>query len=210
MASHSYVPTACARHDLIRVFVAFWDSDRIGRIGYVDFDRRDPTRVLGYSATPVLDIGSPGAFDEHGVTPMSIVADGDALLLYYAGWQRSASVRYLLFTGLAVSRDGGDHFVRVRDVPVLDRVPGHHLVRTGFIARHGGVFKAWIAQSDGLIEVAGKPTPAYSLGYSQSEDGVTWPASSTLCLARESDHAPDGIFGYGRSAIWNDEPGHHA
>jgi hypothetical protein len=206
MVSHGYVPTACVRDDRIRVFAAFWDEHRIGRIGYVDLDPHDPTRVIGHSNSPVLDVGAPGAFDEHGTTPMSVVADGDTMRLYYAGWQRSASVRYFLFTGLAVSHDGGGHFVRMSDVPVLDRQSGHFLVRTGFIARHGDIWKAWIAQSDGMIDVAGKPTPAYSLGYLESADGVAWPATSELCFPQ----GQDGIFGYGRSAIWNDADGYHA
>jgi hypothetical protein len=206
MTSHGYVPTAYVRPDRIRVFAAFWDQDRIGRVGYVDLDRDDPTRVIGHSEAPVLGVGAPGTFDEHGTTPMSIVADGDTLRLYYAGWQRSASVRYFLFTGLAISHDGGETFVRVSDVPVLDRIAGHHLVRTGFIARHGGVWKAWIAQSDGLIDVAGKPTPSYSLDYLESDDGVVWPAASTRCL----DQGREGIFGYGRSAIWSDGEIYHA
>jgi hypothetical protein len=206
MASHGYVPTACVQHDRIRVFAAFWDHDRVGRVGYVDLDRCDPTLIIDYSTEPVLDVGAPGTFDEHGTTPMSIEAEGDLLRLYYAGWQRLTSVRYLLFTGLALSHDGGRHFVRTSDVPIMDRVAGHHLVRTGFIARHGGVWKGWIAQSDGIIDIAGKPTPSYSLGYMESEDGVTWPVASTPCLTQ----GQDGIFGYGRSAIWLDGEGYHA
>jgi hypothetical protein len=205
MHSHGYVPTACLLPDRIRVFAAFWDSARTGRIGYVDLDRDDPRDVLGHARDPVLDIGPPGAFDAHGVTPMSVVPDGDALRLYYAGWQRTEGARYLLFTGLAISHDGGTRFRRHADTPVLDRVPGHHLVRTGFIVREGTMWKAWLALSDGIASIAGKPTPTYRLGHCESADGITWPATAADCLAQ----GQDGIFGYGRSAIWREAGGYH-
>jgi hypothetical protein len=206
MRSHAYVPTACLQGDRIRVFAAFWDENNTGRVGFVDLRSHDPTSVIGYSREPVLDIGAPGSFDEHGTTPMAVVADGDALKLYYAGWQRSPTVRYLIFTGLAVSEDEGASFARVSDVPILDRVPGHHLVRTGFIDRHGPVWKAWIAESEGLAKIAGKMVPSYSLNYIESADGLSWPSRSRTCFSQGSD----GIFGYGRSCIWRDSEGYHA
>jgi hypothetical protein len=205
MKSHAYVPTACHLGDRIRVFAAFWDENRIGRIGYVDFSESDPTRVIAYSREPVLSVGAPGAFDEHGVTPMSIVIDGDAMRLYYAGWQRSESVRYFLFTGMANSSDGGSSFSKASDVPVLDRVRGNYQVRTGFIGKFGPIWKAWIAQSEGLVQVAGKLIPSYSLGYLESRDGIVWPSTAKLCFSQgEND-----VFGYGRSAIWVEGSRYH-
>jgi hypothetical protein len=206
MTSHGYVPTACVQKDHIRVFAAFWDSQQIGRVGYVDVEREDPSKIIGFSARPVLDVGIAGAFDEHGVTPMAVVPHSGILRLYYAGWQRSPTVRYFLFTGIAVSYDGGDTFSRLSDVPVLDRVPGHDLVRTGFFDYQDGMWKAWIAQSDGLIDVCGRPTPTYSLAYLQSPNGIEWPQQSLTCLK----HGVDGIFGFGRSAIWRNPRGYHA
>jgi hypothetical protein len=78
-------------------------------------------------------------------------------------------------------------------------------VRTGFIVKDGPLWKAWLAQSDGIVDVGGKPTPSYSLGYAESADGICWPAASVECLAQ----GRDGIFGYGRSSIWRDEQGYH-
>ena len=205
MYSHGYVPTAWLLEDRIRIFAAFWDADRVGRIGRVDLDRHDPRIVLDHARVPVLDVGAPGAFDAHGVTPMAVAADGDALRLYYAGWQRTEGARYLLFTGLAVSLDGGLSFRRHADTPVLDRVPGHHLVRTGFFAPEGAAWRAWLALSDGMIDIAGKPTPRYRLATCESADGITWPAAARNCLLPEAD----GIFGFGRSAIWRSAEGYH-
>jgi hypothetical protein len=203
MISHGYVPTAIRLQDRIRIFAAFWDADMVGRCGYVDVDAADPTRVLGFSAEPVLDVGAPGAFDEHGVTPMSVVRLPDELRLYYAGWRRDPEVRYRLFTGLAVSRDDGLTFHRHGGAPVLGPTGTHDLVRTGFITRIGDRWQAWSAQSEGLVDLNGKPTPTYGLGFMESSDGLAWPATAEPCLGV----TPGDIVGYGRSAVWREASG---
>src|SRR5688572_1156000 len=71
--SHAYIPTSILRDEkTIRVFCAFLDENKIGRIGFVDVCSGDPTHVLCVSDSPALDIGKPGAFDDHGVTPLSV------------------------------------------------------------------------------------------------------------------------------------------
>ena len=83
------------------MFVAFLDHDSVGRIGWVDVDAADPTRVLAVSEEPALDVGRPGEFDDSGVNPLSAFRYDGRLWLYYVGWQRSVRVPYLLFTGLS-------------------------------------------------------------------------------------------------------------
>jgi hypothetical protein len=151
--------------------------------------------VLGVSERPCLDLGRPGTFDEHGVTPLSLVRDGGALYLYYAGWQRSPSVRYFLFTGLAKSDDGGETFVRISEAPVLDRCDGELLVRTGgFVFRHR---ERWIFSYMGgseQVQVAGKPTPTYDLMTLCSDSPVAWSGAGTRALSPRRPHE----FGFGR------------
>ncbi len=204
MQTHGYVPTALLLGDRIRIFTAFWDADSVGRMGFVDVAASDPTKVLGYAPAPVLDVGLPGTFDEHGITPLAVHKVNGDVWLHYAGWQRTPDVRYLLFTGLAISRDDGATFRRHSNVPVFDRSDQHYLVRTGFVVHDGGRWKAWAAQSDGIIDVNGKPTPTYSLGYMESEDGIHWPAAAQPVL-----RTTDEIFGYGRSAVWWQDGQYH-
>src|SRR5436853_5132191 len=85
--SHAYVPTALDLGDRIRVYAAFWDAHKHGRLGYIDVDGDDPTKVLSFSSQPILADAGPGCFDSNGVTPLSIVRDGSTLRLYYAGWR---------------------------------------------------------------------------------------------------------------------------
>ena len=204
--SHAFVPTTiCLDDRSIRVYCAFRDADGIGRVGFVDVDAEDPTRVIEVSEQPVLDIGAPGCFDDNGVTPLSIVKfDDGTLRLYYAGWQLGVRVRYFLFTGLAESRDGGETFQRVSNVPVLDRSDGETSTRTGgaVLSAPGGGWRMWYAGGSDWIAGSGErpDLPAYALRYAESRDGVTWPASGTVCLA-----PGPGEHGFGRPAILVDD-----
>ncbi len=110
--AHAFLPTSRLLGDgRIRVYAAFRDREQVGRVGFVDVDARDPSKVLHVSERPALDVGEPGTFDDSGVSPVSLVEHEGRLLLYYIGWQLGVKVRYALLMGLAES-DG-----RRRDVP---------------------------------------------------------------------------------------------
>src|SRR5262249_3582404 len=85
---YAFPPTPLLVNDrVLRMYVAFCDENTVGRIGYVELDADDPSRVLRVSPEPVLDIGEPGAFDENGLLPTSLVPVGERLYLYYVGYQ---------------------------------------------------------------------------------------------------------------------------
>src|SRR5262249_7708059 len=112
-ASHAFLPTPLLLDERrIRVYVAFLDAERVGRIGYVGVGARDPRRVLGVWREPLLDVGRPGTFDDSGVNPVCLVEHAGRKYLYYIGWQLGVRVRYHLLAGLAVSDDGGERFRR--------------------------------------------------------------------------------------------------
>src|SRR5262249_55283325 len=147
------------------------------RLGYVDVDPADPTRVLAVADEPLLDVGQPGAFDENGVVPTCVVPVGDVLYLYYVGFQLGQKVRYFQFQGLAVSRDGRRSFERQQRTPVLERSDAELLNRTsGFVLRENGVFRLWYVGGSEWTVVNGKPLPVYSIKYLESPDGITWPS----------------------------------
>src|SRR3546814_3478575 len=65
------------------------------------------------------------------------VVDGPGgLHMFYVGFQRVARAKFLAFTGLAVSTDGGDHFRRVQGTPILDRAPGRSTIGAVHSAIH--------------------------------------------------------------------------
>jgi predicted GH43/DUF377 family glycosyl hydrolase len=173
---------------VLRLYVAFCDEHMVGRLGYVEVDPEDPSRVLNVSARPLLDVGAPGTFDENGLLPTSLVPVDDRLYLYYVGYQLGQKVRYYQFEGLAVSRDAGNTFRRHQRVPVLDRTDKelHHRT-SAFVLRERGVFRIWYVAGSQWANVNGKSLPVYNLRYAESADGVTWPDEGRVCLDFEND-----------------------
>lgn len=193
--SHAYLPTADVRKDSIRVYFAGLDDQRVGRTGYVDLDLADPTRVLTVSTNPVLDVGDAGAFDDSGVNPSCIVDHEAGKRLYYVGWQRSVRVPYLIFAGLALSRDGGDTFTRASAVPVLDRLPDERFIRSATtIVREQNGYAMWYVSSNEWTEVDGRQVPKYVIRRAASQDGLVWQSSAAPAIDYESSDE----YGFGR------------
>jgi predicted GH43/DUF377 family glycosyl hydrolase len=181
---HAFPPTPYILSErVLRLYVAFCDEDTVGRLGYVDVDPAEPSRVLAVSERPLLDIGMPGAFDENGVVPTSVVRVGDQLYLYYVGFQLGQKVRYYQFQGLAISDDGGDSFVRFSRTPILERSDAEMLNRTsGFVLRENSTFRLWYVGGSDWTTVNGKPLPVYCIKYLESSDGKTWGKEGKPCI----------------------------
>lgn len=167
----------------IRVFVGFRDNAGVSRIGYVDVSDENPRKILGISEKPVLDIGQPGAFDDNGVILGDILPIGNNLYMYYVGFQLVAKVKFLAFTGLAISQDGGDTFQRFSQSPVLDRSDNERYIRAIHSVRfEDGKFLVWYAAGNGWTSINGKPYPQYNIHYLTSFDGLNFQGEGTLCI----------------------------
>lgn len=203
---YAFPPTPYRLSDeILRIYLAFCDSSTVGRLGYVDVDPRDPSRVLGVSEEPLLDIGQPGAFDENGLLPTSIVEHDGKLYLYYVGYQLGHKLRYFQFQGLAISEDGGRSFRRVQRVPVIDRSDAELVNRTSaFVMRDEGVFKMWYVGGSDWTMARGKSLPVYNMRYLTSPDGVAWGPEGRVVLdfASEDEHA------FGRPWVLKDADGY--
>lgn len=173
---------------VLRLYVAFTDDDFVGRVGWVDVNPENPSEIIGISPRPVLDIGRPGAFDENGVVPTSIVRVGDQLYMYYVGFQLGYKVRYYQFQGLAISDDGGETFERYSRVPIIDRSDEEMVNRTSaFVMREDGRFRMWYVGGSDWLEVNGKPLPTYNIRYLESPDGKTWGRSGRVAIDFRDD-----------------------
>lgn len=174
--SHAQVPTVLALEDRLRVFISARPRPGLSLTGFVDLDAADPTRVIGVSPAPVLDAGPPGSFDEHGVMPSSVIAEGGQIRLYYSGWSRLAGAApYHNTTGLAISEDGGRSFRRACPGPVLDRTPLEPFSATSpCILRDGGAWHAFYSSGLGWLEIGGKLEHVYDIRHATSADGITW------------------------------------
>lgn len=190
-ARHSALqPTPLVLDDRIRVYAGFRDDQGIGRVGWVDLDRRDPTRILDVAARPALDIGEPGCFDDNGVVPCAVVARGSEIFLYYAGYQLGHRVRFMVFGGLAVSRDGGRSFTRHTRVPVTDRTDDALCFRVihSILPENGG-WRAWFGAGSVFRAGGGKTLPEYNVRHTVSADGIRFPDAGTVVLdTREPEY----------------------
>lgn len=194
--SHAMGPTPIVLRDgEIRVYLTCLDAQGRGRPAWVDVDARDPTRVLRECAAPVLEIGEPGSFDDNGVMVTCMVAaEPGRLFMYYAGFELCTQVRYRVFSGLALSDDGGASFRRASRAPVLDRGDDELLFRGGpFVRRVGPGYRMWYVGGSAWTDVAGKTLPVYDLRVADSADGIRWPTRGAVCLPLQ--HADEHGFG---------------
>jgi hypothetical protein len=158
----------------IRVYCGFRNDEGVARVGFVDLDADDPSKVLGVSDRPALDVGVPGAFDENGVVPCAIVRRDNSLHLYYAGYQLGQKVKFFVFGGLAVSVDGGNSFERFSRVPVCDRTDKELFFRVIHSIRfEQGRWKVWYGAGDSYSVEEGAQLPNYDIRYTESSDGLS-------------------------------------
>lgn len=182
-------PTPILLHDeTIRVYAGFRDAEGISRIGYVDVDANAPTIVQRVSQHIVLDRGRDGCFDDNGVILGDIVRVDERLRMYYVGFQQVKRAKFLAFTGIAESSDGGETFQRLSDTPVMDRVHGATTIRAIHTALFdNSVWKAWYAVGDGWERINGVDYPRYNIWYTESADGLSFPNAGRLCVDNQGD-----------------------
>jgi len=159
--------------DVLRIYGGFRDKHGVSRIGYIDVAADNPKKVLKVSEHPVLDVGEKGMFDDNGVILGSIIQDEDGIRMYYVGFQLVKNVKFLAFSGLAISTDGGETFRRVQETPVLDRYKNEKFIRAiHTVLKEDGIYKIWYAQGDDWKIINDIPYPVYSIMYAESLDGI--------------------------------------
>lgn len=171
---------------------------------YVDLDRSDLRRVLRVSEQPILALGGLGEFDEFGTYPVSVIADGDQLRAYYAGWTRCESVPFNVAIGMATSSDGGATFVKAGVGPVLSYTQDEPFVLSGpKIRRFGGVWYLWYIAGRKWKLVEGRPEPVYKIRMASSSDGIAWTRHNRDLIdsrveADEAQASPDVFYANGK------------
>ena len=201
--SYALLPTVgTVDNDILRIYFASLDGKHYGRIGYVDVDANNPQRILYQAKEPVLNIGELGAFDDSGVNPSCVVDLANKKYLYYIGWQRCERVPYMLFSGLAVSRDGGLTFERQSRTPVLDRTVDEPFSRGApFVMIEDGVFKMWYWS---CLKWSSGPDIHYNtvIRHAVSTDGMVWNSHPHICI--EPDFSDE--YAVGRPWVIRDGP----
>ena len=195
--SHAMAPAPLLLGDRIRVFVGGWDETGISRIFFVDVAREDPSRLIGYSKDPVLDLGDAGCFDDNGVFPGSVTTVDEMPILYFTGFQIGQHVRHFNFSGAArISGDGP--LQRVSKAPVLDRADEGLHVRAGLsTVRVGSTLMSAYSAGSTWLTIDGVSRPVYDV-YMQHPSSPVHFDSSGLVVLR---HEPPGEHALGRPQL---------
>ena len=184
-ANHSALtPTPLLiNEDTIRVYAGFRDDEGISRVGFVDVDASDPSKIKKVSQTPALNVGRPGAFDDNGIILGDIINYNNKLYMYYVGFQLVEKVKFLAFTGLAISSDNGNTFEKYSNTPILDRCNYEIYIRAiHSVIIENGIWKIWYGSGNGWEYINDIPYPRYNIRYLESPDGIRCNQGSTLCI----------------------------
>lgn len=203
-ATHIALPFIDARPDgATRLYFSARDSGSRSRIARaaLAFDGLVPSGSI--EPTPVLDLGSLGAFDDSGVTNSCLVTHGERQYLYYTGWALGVSVPFYLHAGLAISGDGGRSFQRVSPAPVLERnAVDPYLTASPWVLVDNGVWRMWYVSATGWKPTASGPTHHYHVRYAESADGLNWTRTGRVCLDFVGDE-----YAFGRPCVVRDDDG---
>jgi hypothetical protein len=162
--------------ETIRIYGGFRCKEGVSRIGFIDVSAKNPKEVLKVSQTPVLDIGTPGMFDDNGVILGDIIRVEDEIWMYYVGFQIPKHVKFMAFSGLAISRDNGETFQRFQKTPILDRTaeaPFLRAIHTILPEKTG--YRCWYAVGDGWEMINNILYPRYYIQTTTSPDGKNFP-----------------------------------
>lgn len=205
-ASHAMIPTPfLTPTGALRIYFSACDGDGCGRPAMIEVEPHQPAHSIGTVKGPLLELGRPGCFDDNGVVVTAVVrGPQERVFLYYVGFERCLKIRYRLFTGLALSEDGGLSFSRHSEVPVLDRTDAETFFRCGpCVLWDGDRFRMWYVGGQRWTDVNGKQLPVYDIRYAESNDGIHWPPRGELVLAA----ATEDEHGFGRPWVVQDHGG---
>lgn len=189
MKSHAQVPTPLVGDGFIRVYFSSRPERSLSLTTFVDLDAEDPGKVLHLNRDPILELGKPGTFDEHGIMPSCAVRDGATVYLYYSGWSRSASVPYTNSTGLAVSEDGGKTFRKVSEGPVLGKsLHDPYSATSPCVLKRAAAWHMWYCSGTGWLKIGEKYEHIYDIKYARSGDGVEWVPSGAAAVGQRSEY----------------------
>jgi predicted GH43/DUF377 family glycosyl hydrolase len=170
----------------IRVFCGFRDEKGISRIGYVDLSAENPSKIMNVSDKPVLDIGNPGNFDDNGVILGDVIRKDEEVWMYYVGFQLVKNVKFLAYSGLAISKDNGTSFQRVQQTPILERAEEGTFIRAiHSVLYEENKFKVWYSVGSSWEQIDGKDYPNYDINYIESEDGIHFNSAGVKCIIND-------------------------
>lgn len=184
--SHAQVPTVLVKSDRLRVYFATRPQQGLSLTTYVDLDLEDFSQILYLHEQPLLEQGSPGTFDEHGIMPASVLEKDGLVYLYYSGWSQSVGVPYNNYTGVAISEDGGQSFKKYSQAPIIDRTLKELYSATSPCVRYEeGLWHMWYCSGTHWHQIGNNLEHTYDIKYAQSSDGLNWEQSGQIAIVQQ-------------------------
>lgn len=165
------IPIHIPEKGLIRVFFSSRNSDDIPQATYIDVSDSDPTRVLFVCEKPLLELGSPGTFDDSGITPTQIFSIGGSYYMYYVGWKRrrTGDVTIEPSIGLALIDRDLEVVKKFSSGPILcQNVNDPFFTAAPFMVNDKQLYRFFYCSGQPWVVVAGKPEMFYSIKTSVS------------------------------------------
>jgi len=187
VVTHAMLPTVDhIKDDLFRIYFSGRDKNNISKTGFIEIDINDPARILRLSEHPVIDIGALGSFDDNGVSPTCIVTHKGKKYFYFMGWNKGSKVRAAEVSGLAISTDNGESFIRYSRAPVIDRTDKepYTILVISCIIIENGVWRMWYDSADYWIN---EELPRYNIKYAESSDGINWERKGIVSVNYQND-----------------------
>jgi hypothetical protein len=173
-------PQALVFDNFVRIYFSTREKDSTGKylshVSFVDFNK-DFNKIIKIASDTVIELGSLGCFDEHGIFPMNVCRDNERILGFTSGWNRKVSVSVDASIGLAISYDDGVTFQKIGPGPVLtSSLNEPFLVGDGFVVKYDDIYHMWYVFGSKWIADASEPEPqrVYKIVHATSGDGVSW------------------------------------
>lgn len=169
--------------EVIRIYCSFRDISGIGRIGYIDVEAKNPKKILKISDEPVISLGTSGMFDDHGMILGDVLKVKDKIYMYYVAFQMVKNVKFYAFSGLALSNDNGDTFMRIKQAPVMDRTEeGLYGRCIHSVIYEKNIFRVWYSVIYDWTYINNIPYPTYDIKYIESQDGINFADKGIECI----------------------------
>jgi hypothetical protein len=135
-------------------------------------------QLMSICDSPLLDLGSPGSFDDSGIMPGSIIElSGNTQAMYYCGWSLSSPTPYKWSIGIAYA-EKGQAFCRRYNGPIISSsIQNPFLVASPIVSRPNqnvDYFEMYHLSGTSWNFIDNNWESRYLLSKSVSLDGVNW------------------------------------
>jgi len=191
MNSHAQVPTVLVKENenLVRVYFSSRPKPNLSLTSFVDLNIDRLNEIIYLNDKPILELGGPGSFDEHGIMPSSIIEKEGIIHLYYSGWSRGGSLPYNNYTGLALSEDGGKTFYKYSPGPIIDRTPFEIYSATSpCVFYENGEWHMYYSSGTHWHKINGRMEHTYDIKYASSLNGKSWNQNGFVIVPQKNPY----------------------